>query len=160
MKRVILVLIAILTLSAGAFAQRRSVPYSGIGLVTNFRSADSGRTGPALLAGFRNYNRNSFITFGGGAEVLGYFVPSRPRSEFGVFVVPEIGLGIGPSFFKVYPHTGVMLGYNNWEGSFGWGGKDGIAFDIGRHFTVDVSTYLPRYKFSSALYAVNFIWRF
>lgn len=167
MKKTILIMIAILALSVGAFAQRQNVPFAGIGVATNFRSAEDGRTGPALTAGFRNYNRGSFVSFAAGAEAFGFVIPAKANTSFGVFAVPEIGVAIGPSIFKVYPHTGFMIGYdsagkdaNGNSKGFGWGGKDGIAFEFGRHVTIDFSTYVPRYRFSEALYAVNFIWRF
>lgn len=167
MKKVLLVLVAVLAISAGAFAQRQSDPYVGIGLATNFRSAEEGKTGPAISAGFRNYNRGSFLSVGYGAELFGYYVPSKQASSFGAFANPEIGLAIGPSIFKVYLHTGFMLGYdtsvlNNLgnNGAFGWGGKNGVSFDFGRLITLDFSTYVPRYKFADALYGVNLIVRF
>ncbi len=160
MKKLFLILIAALAFSSGAFAQRHSTPYAGIGVASNFRSAEEGRTGPAVSVGFRNYNREAILSFGVGAEALFYYIPSSTRSTWGIFAIPEIGLAIGPDFFKVYPHTGFMLGYDSADNVFGWGGKEGIAFDFGRHFTVDFSTYVPRYNFNEALFAVNFVWRF
>ena len=159
MKKLFLVLIAVIAFSSGAFAQRHSTPYAGIGVTTNFRNAAEGRTGPAFTLGFRNYNRNSFISFAVGAEAFGYVIPSQ-QTTMGIFGIPEIGVAIGPSVFKVYPHSGFMLGYDSANKAFGWGGKEGLAFEFGRHVTIDFSTYVPRYKFSEALYAVNFIWRF
>lgn len=159
MKKLFLILIAVLAFSCGAFAQRLSVPYAGIGVASNFRSAEVGRTGPAISAGFRNYNRNSFISLGLGAEALCYVIPSQ-QTTVGIFGIPEIGLAIGPNFFKIYPHSGFMLGYDSINKAFGWGGKEGLAFEFGRHVTIDFSTYVPRYNFYEALYAVNFIWRF
>jgi len=159
MKKQFLVLIAVIAFSSGAFAQRHSTPYAGIGVTTNFRNAAEGRTGPAFTLGFRNYNRNSFISFAVGAEAFGYVIPSQ-QTTMGIFGIPEIGVAIGPSVFKVYPHSGFMLGYDSANKAFGWGGKEGLAFEFGRHVTIDFSTYVPRYKFSEALYAVNFIWRF
>ena len=159
MKKLFLILIAVVAFSSGAFAQRHSTPYAGIGVTTNFRNAAEGRTGPAFTLGFRNYNRNSFISFAVGAEAFGYVIPSQ-QTTMGVFGIPEIGVAIGPSVFKVYPHSGFMLGYDSANKAFGWGGKEGLAFEFGRHVTIDFSTYVPRYKFSEALYAVNFIWRF
>ena len=160
MKKVFLILIAALALSVGAFAQRHSVPYAGIGVASNFRSAEEGRTGPALTVGFRNYNRHAFISLAVGAEAFGYYIPSRWATAVGMFGIPEIGVAIGPDFFKVHPHTGFMLGYDSMNDIFGWGGKNGLAFEFGRHVTIDFSTYVPRYNFYEALYAVNFIWRF
>jgi len=159
MKKLFLILIAVIAFSSGAFAQRHSTPYAGIGVTTNFRNAVEGRTGPAFTLGFRNYNRNSFISFAVGAEAFGYVIPSQ-QTTMGIFGIPEIGVAIGPSVFKVYPHSGFMLGYDSANKAFGWGGKEGLAFEFGRHVTIDFSTYVPRYKFSEALYAVNFIWRF
>lgn len=160
MKKALLLLIAALTLSVGAFAQRHTVPYAGIGVISNFKSAGEGMTGPALTVGFRNYNRNAFISVGVGAEAFGYYIPSKQVSTFGAFGIPEIGIAIGLDVFKVYLHSGFMLGYDNMNKAFGWGGKDGIAFEFGRHVTIDLSTYIPKYRFREALYAVNFIWRF
>lgn len=159
MKKAFLILITVLAFSSGAFAQRHSTPFAGIGVATNFRSAEVGRTGPALTAGFRNYNRLSFISLGLGAEAFGYVIPSQ-QTTVGAFAIPEIGVAIGPSVFKFYPHSGFMLGYDSANNSFGWGGKQGLAFEIGRHVTIDFSAYVPRYNFHEALYAVNFIWRF
>ena len=159
MKKLFLILIVVIAFSSGAFAQRHSTPYAGIGVTTNFRNAAEGRTGPAFTLGFRNYNRNSFISFAVGAEAFGYVIPSQ-QTTMGIFGIPEIGVAIGPSVFKVYPHSGFMLGYDSANTAFGWGGKEGLAFEFGRHVTIDFSTYVPRYRFSEALYAVNFIWRF
>lgn len=159
MKKIFLILIAVLAISCSAFAQRYSVPYAGIGVATNFRSAEIGRTGPDFTIGFRNYNRHAFLSLGVGAEAFCYFIPSQ-RTTVGVFGIPEIGLAIGPSFFQVYPHSGFMLGYDSINKAFGWGGKEGLAFEFGRHVTIDFSTYVPKYNFREALYAVNFIWRF
>ena len=160
MKKVFLILIAVLAFSGGAFAQRHNTPFVGIGMATNFRSAEEGKTGPALTVGFRNYNRHSFLSFAVGAEALGYYIPSSTQSAVGGFAIPEIGLAIGPDFFKVYPHSGFMLGYDSVDNAFGWGGKEGLAFEFGRHVTIDFSVYVPKYNFREALYAFNFIWRF
>jgi len=159
MKKVFLILIAVLAFSGGAFAQRHNTPFVGIGVTTNFRSAEAGRTGPSITAGFRNYNRHSFLSLGVGAEALCYVIPSQ-QTTVGAFAIPEIGLAIGPGVFKIYPHSGFMLGYDSANNVFGWGGKEGLAFEFGRHVTIDFSTYVPRYNFYEALYAVNFIWRF
>ena len=159
MKKVFLILMAVIAFSGGAFAQRHNTPFVGIGVTTNFRSAEAGRTGPSITAGFRNYNRHSFLSLGVGAEALCYVIPSQ-QTTVGAFAIPEIGLAIGPGVFKIYPHSGFMLGYDSANNVFGWGGKEGLAFEFGRHVTIDFSTYVPRYNFYEALYAVNFIWRF
>jgi len=166
MKKALLVLIAAFALSIGAYAQRQSACYIGAGIATNFRSAAEGKTGPALAAGFRNYNRDVFVSIAYGAELFGYYIPSQTQSAIGIFANPEIGVAIGPKIFKIYPHTGFMLGYDsatfNADGgkkSFGWGGKSGLAFDFGRFVTIDFSTYIPRYNFDEALYAASLIIR-
>lgn len=166
MKKALLVLIAAFALSIGAYAQRQPACYIGVGVATNLRSATEGKTGPAVAVGFRNYNRDMFLSFGYGAELFGYYIPSKTKSAFGAFANPEIGLAIGPRIFKVYPHTGFMLGYdsaalnaNGEKQGFGWGGKDGIAFDFGRFLTIDFSAYVPKYQFREALYAASIIVR-
>jgi len=161
MKKIVLVLVAVFAICVSASAQRRSVPYAGVGVITNFNV----KTGVGATFGFRNYNRNSFISLGLGGEAHGYFIPvsknfPAPHSQLGVFGIPEIGVAIGPDFFKVYPHTGLMFGYDSYYHGFHWGGKNGLAFDFGKHFTLDFSTYAPRYNYAAATYAVNFIWRF
>lgn len=161
MKKTILLLVAVFAICVGASAQRRSVPYAGVGVITNF----SDRTGVGATFGFRNYNMNSFISIGVGGEAHGFFIPASKnnpdsRRQLGVFGIPEIGVAIGPDFFKVYPHTGLMFGYDSYNSGFYWGGKNGLAFDFGKHVTLDFSTYAPRYNYSAATYAVNFIWRF
>jgi hypothetical protein len=156
MKKTILVLVAVFALCVSASAQRRSVPYAGIGVMSNFHNA----TGVGLSGGVRNYNRYSFISFGLSAELLGYAIPNPTAAQFGVFAVPEVGVAIGPSVFKVYPHSGFMFGFDSFSRGFHWGGKNGVALDFGRHITVDFSTYVPRYNFTAASYAVNVIWRF
>ena len=161
MKKTILILAAVFAICVGASAQRHSVPYAGVGVISNFND----KTGVGITAGFRNYNRNSFISVAVGAEAHGYFIPtsknhSNSSKQFGVFGIPEIGVAIGPSVFKFYPHTGLMFGYDSFNSGFYWGGKNGLALDIGRHVTIDFSTYAPRYNFTAATYAVNFIWRF
>lgn len=160
MKKIVLVLVAVFAICVGAYAQRFSVPYAGVGVVSNFND----KTGVGFTGGCRNYNRYSFVSVGVGGEAHGYFIPTsnKPGStnQFGVFGIPEIGIAIGPALFKVYPHTGLMFGYDSFNNGFFWGGKNGLAFDFGRHFTLDFSTYAPRYNYSVANYAVNIIWRF
>ena len=156
MKKTILVLVAALAMSVSAFAQRESVPYVGIGVISDF----SHTAGGGLTVGFRNYNRHAFVSFGIGAEAFGFYVPYDHSSQLGIFGIPEIGVAIGPEFFKVYPHSGMMFGYNSYTGTINWGGKNGMAFEFGRHLTVDFSTYAPNYNYYHAIYAANFIWRF
>ena len=167
MKKVLLVLIAALAFSCGAYAQRHNTGYAGIGIASNLRSAEEGLTGPTLTGGFRNYNRYSPVSFTAGAEGFFYYIPSRSINAIGAFAIPEIGLAIGAPFFKVFFHSGVMIGYDsaatNSAGEkqgFVWGGKDGLAFEFGQHVTLDFSVYVPHYNFNKTLFAVNFIWRF
>lgn len=154
MKKLVVVLIAALLMSVSAFAQRQSVSYAGLSLVSNL----SDKTGAGVSFGMRNYNRQAFISFTYGGEAYAYIIPSN--MQYGAFAVPEIGVAIGPKGFKVFPHTGLMFGYDSGANGFHWGGKDGLAFDFGKSFTVDFSTYLPRYSFDAVTYAVSFIWRF
>ena len=156
MKKTILILVAALAMSVSAFAQRESVPYVGVGVISDFTNS----TGASVSVGFRNYNRHAFISVGLGAEGFGFYIPTQHQTQLGIFGIPEIGLAIGPSGFKFYPHSGMMFGYNSYTKTVNWGGKNGVAFDIGRHFTVDFSTYAPNYNYYAAIYAVNFMWRF
>ena len=160
MRKALLVLIAAFALSIGAYAQRQPACYIGVGVATNLRSATEGKTGPAVAVGFRNYNRNAFISVGVGAEAFGYIIPAS--REWGAFAAPEIGVAIGPKWFKFYPHTGVMFGYSSQATGFGWGGKNGTAFDFGKCFTLDFSVMTPSYNFSekNSTYAVSLIFRF
>ena len=154
MKKLVVVLIAVLLICASASAQRRTVSYAGAGLVSNL----SDMVGAGASFGVRNYNRQAFVSFTYGAEAYAYIIPSD--MQYGVFAVPEIGVAIGPKGFKVFPHTGLMFGYDSGANGFHWGGKDGLAFDFGKNFTVDFSTYIPRYSFDTVTYAVSIIWRF
>lgn len=154
MKKLAITLIAALALCISASAQRTSVPYVGVSVI--FNSAN--QTGAGAVGGFRNYNRDKFLSVGIGAEAYAFFVPAA--KQFGVFGVPEIGLAIGPRSFKVYPHTGLMFGYDTETAGFAWGGKNGLAFDFGKNFTLDFSTYTPNYSFRAVTYAVGLIWRF
>lgn len=154
MKKVLVSLIAAIALCISASAQRTSVPYTGISVIFNSKS----ETGAGLVGGFRNYNRDKFVSVGLGAEGYAFFVPNT--KQFGIFGVPEIGIAIGPRSFKVYPHTGLMFGYDTVTAGFAWGGKNGIAFDFGRNFTLDFSTYSPSYNFLASTYAIGLIWRF
>lgn len=154
MKKIIVILIAVCALCLSASAQKRAtVSYSGLSLVTNF----SDRTGLGATFGVRNYNREAFISFGFGGEAYGYIIPKA--KQCGIFAVPEVGVAIGPKGFKVYPHTGLMFGLDTYNSGFNWGGKNGLAFDFGKHFTLDFSTYVPNYNFVATTYAVGLIWR-
>ena len=53
-----------------------------------------------------------------------------------------------------------MAGYNNERNAFNVGSKQGMAFDIGDHITVDVATYLPNTWVGTWVSAINFIYRF
>ena len=144
-----------LAVSSNASAQRRTVPYASLGPLANISASDFG-VGAAV--GFRNYNRDAFVSFSPSLEVFGEFFPKD--KIFGAFIVPELGVAIGPKGFKFYPHTGVMLGYDTQTGSFAWGGKNGFAFDFGKHFTIDFCTYIPKYSFAATTYGINLVWRF
>ncbi|MBO4670488.1 MAG: hypothetical protein J5640_01405 [Bacteroidales bacterium] len=154
MKKLLITLVAAFALCIGASAQRTTVPYAGISI--NFNNAND--VGAGVVGGFRNYNRDKFLSVGVGAEAYTYFLPVA--KQFGVFAVPEIGLAIGPRGFKVYPHTGLMFGYDTYTEGFAWGGKNGLAFDFGKSFTLDFSTYTPNYTFRAITYAIGMIWRF
>lgn len=156
MKKIIVLLIAAVALTVSASAQKReTVPYAGVSFLTNFEEFGGGAS-----FGFRNYNRNAFISVGVGAEAFGYIIPAS--REWGAFAAPEIGVAIGPKWFKFYPHTGVMFGYSSQAPGFGWGGKNGTAFDFGKCFTLDFSVMTPSYNFSdeNSTYAVSLIFRF
>lgn len=156
MKKIIVLLIAAVALTVSASAQKReTVPYAGVSFLTNFEEFGGGAS-----FGFRNYNRNAFISVGVGAEAFGYIIPAS--REWGAFAAPEIGVAIGPKWFKFYPHTGVMFGYSSQATGFGWGGKNGTAFDFGKCFTLDFSVMTPSYNFSdkNSTYAVSLIFRF
>lgn len=149
-------MIAAVALTVSASAQKReTVPYAGVSFLTNFEEFGGGAS-----FGFRNYNRNAFISVGVGAEAFGYIIPAS--REWGAFAAPEIGVAIGPKWFKFYPHTGVMFGYTSQATGFGWGGKNGTAFDFGKCFTLDFSVMTPSYNFSekNSTYAVSLIFRF
>lgn len=156
MKKIIVLLIAAVALTVSASAQKReTVPYAGVSFLTNFEEFGGGAS-----FGFRNYNRNAFVSVGVGAEAFGYIIPAS--REWGAFAAPEIGVAIGPKWFKFYPHTGVMFGYTSQATGFGWGGKNGTAFDFGKCFTLDFSVMTPSYNFSekNSTYAVSLIFRF
>lgn len=154
MKKVLVTLIAAVALCISASAQRASVPYTGLSVIFS----SNAEIGAGVVGGFRNYNRDKLVSVGLGAEGYAFFVPVN--KQFGIFAVPEIGVAFGPRSFKLYPHTGLMFGYDTVNSGFAWGGKNGLAFDFGRNFTLDFSTYAPKYNFLAATYAVGLIWRF
>ena len=146
----------VLAMSANVSAQKRqSVPYASIGALANFSASNYG---VGVGFGFRNYNREAFVSFAPSIELLGYFFPAD--KVFGAFINPEIGVAIGPRGFKIYPHTGFMLGYDNQTSTFAWGGKNGFALDFGKHFTIDFVTYIPKYDFKATTVGTNLVWRF
>ena len=158
MKKLIsLIVVAVLamTLACSAFAQRKYVVYGTVGPLANISAKDFG---VGIAVGVRNYNRESLISFSPSIEAMGYFYPRD--MVFGAFIVPELGVAFGPSGFKFYPHTGLMLGYDNQNNAFAWGGKSGFAFDFGKHFTLDISSYIPKYNFLATSIGLNLIWRF
>lgn len=154
MKRIILILFAALAFSFCASAQRAVVPYVGLSAVSNFTD----KTGAGLSFGFRNYNRASFLTLGFSTEAFGYYYPTV--KNFAAYAIPELGLGIGPSSFKIYPHSGVMLGYESISSAFSWGVKGGLSLDVGRVVSIDASFYLPDLNFSVINVGFGIIFRF
>ncbi len=158
MKRFLLVLAALVAFGLSAGAQRQSVMYGSLGVAHRWGLTTSSNAGPNVALGFRNYNRDAIVSFTYGAELLGYWIPENAGNLFGVYAIPQLGVAIGPSGFKVYPHTGFMMGYGSDYNTFGTGIKSGLAFDFGSHITLDFSSY---YTFNNAwTSALNFIWRF
>lgn len=155
MKKIIAIIALAIGLCISASAQRASVPYVSLGAV--YSMVDN-NVGAGLAVGFRNYNRSKFLSVGLGAEAYTYYIPAV--KGVGAFVNPEIGLAIGPKGFKLYPHTGAMVGWDNITNSFAWGGKEGLALDFGKNFTLDFSTYVPKFNFVSPTFAINLTWRF
>ena len=158
MKRIIVIAIialAALATATTASAQRRTTTYASLGALANFSASDFG---VGVAVGFRNYNRAAFVSFAPSIELFGDFFPKD--KIFGAFVNPEIGVAIGPKGFKLFPHTGLMLGYDTQTKAFAWGGKSGFALDFGKHFTIDFSTYIPKYQFSATTWGTNLVWRF
>ena len=159
MKKIIIAILLCAAVTVSASAQRKYVPYVGAGVSGQILSSFT-NVGGDFSVGFRNYNRRAFVSFGAGAEAMAYIVPNFDESgtAFGIYAIPELGLAIGPSGFKLYPHSGLMMGYASNSGKFGLGIKDGLALDFGRHFTLDFSGY---YTFNDIwTLALNFIWRF
>lgn len=141
--------------SAKRKTYRQTVTYASLGAMANLSATDFG---VGVAVGFRNYNREAIVSFAPSIEAFADYFPVDKK--FGAFIVPEIGVAIGPKGFKIFPHTGLMLGYDNGTKKFAWGGKSGFAFDFGKHFTLDFSTYIPSYNFRELTWGANLIWRF
>ena len=141
--------------SAKRKTYRQTVTYASLGAMANLSATDFG---VGVAVGFRNYNREAIVSFAPSIEAFADYFPVDKK--FGAFVVPEIGVAIGPKGFKFFPHTGLMLGYDNGTRKFAWGGKSGFAFDFGKHFTLDFSTYIPSYNFRELTWGANLVWRF
>lgn len=158
MKKLVLIVVVLAAFCISAEAQRKSVDYASAGVVVHVNDRYDKYPGIDLSYGFRNYNRKAFVSFAYGAEAFAYWLPSSGRSSVGIYGIPQIGVTIGPSDFKVYPHWGFMAGYSSSVGRFNTGSNGGIAFEFGKHASVDFSAY---YIFGQAwTTAVNFIWRF
>ena len=74
-----------MALSVSASAQRKSVTYGSAGVTGQWLSNSVGNLGFGAAFGFRNYNRDAFISFTAGAEAYAYVVPSTSGSIFGGF---------------------------------------------------------------------------
>ncbi|MBP5383261.1 MAG: hypothetical protein J6Y45_07915 [Bacteroidales bacterium] len=160
MKKILLVIAATLALSISAFAQREFVPYATLGVSSRVDGFfdNIAHPGAVVAAGFRNYNQDAFVSFTYGAEVFTNITPLSEGVLFGAYAIPQIGVAIGPSVFKVHLYSGFMMGYNNEIKSMSIGLKNGLSFDISDHITLDFSTYYP---FTATwISAINFIWRF
>ena len=141
--------------SAKRKTYRQTVTYASLGAMANLSATDFG---VGVAVGFRNYNREAIVSFAPSIEAFADYFPVDKK--FGAFIVPEIGVAIGPKGFKIFPHTGLMLGYDNGTKKFAWGGKSGFAVDFGKHFTLDFSTYIPSYNFRELTWGANLVWRF
>ena len=158
MKKFLLIVSVLLAFGLRANAQRENVTYASVGVVTHIEDSNKMHPGIDASYGFRNYNRDAFVSFAYGAEGMGYWLPISAGHSFGIYAIPQIGVTIGPSNFKVYPHWGLMAGFSNWVGAFNTGSNQGIAFEFGPNAGVDFNTY---YIFKHAwMTAVNFIWKF
>ena len=159
MKKIIVILTAILALSVCANAQRQSVTYLSGGVITRISDWTNLYPGATLAVGFRNYNQDAFVSFTYGAEAMAYWVPENGSNIFGAFAIPALGVAIGPRGFKFLPHAGFMAGYGSYGGSpFQIGSKFGVTFDIGNHISLDFSNYYTR--INPWMSAINFIYRF
>lgn len=158
MKKFLVIAAAMLLVCISAQAQRESVKYGSAGVITHINDTHDLHPGIGLAYGFRNYNRDAFVSFAYGAEAFGFWLPSASYRSVGIYAIPQIGVAIGPSGFKVYPHTGFMAGYSTDYGRFNTGSNSGIAIEFGEHIGIDFSAY---YIFGQAwTTAVNFVWRF
>ncbi|MBO4567174.1 MAG: hypothetical protein J5695_08105 [Bacteroidales bacterium] len=158
MKKLLLILTALALFCISADAQRRNIDYATAGVILSVDDAAKLYPGIDLAYGFRNYNRSAFVSFAYGAEAYGYWLPSAGFSSMGIYGIPQIGVVIGPTNFKVYPHTGFMAGFSTTVGRFNTGSSNGVAFEFGKNATVDFCAY---YIFGRAwTTAVNFTWRF
>ncbi|MBO4476310.1 MAG: hypothetical protein J5737_06285 [Bacteroidales bacterium] len=162
MKKIFLIAAAILALAVSANAQRKNVVYATLGVTSKVDGvfASFAHPGADAAFGFRNYNQGAFVSFTYGAEAWASVTPVGEGVEWGVYAIPQIGVAIGPKGFKWHPYAGLMAGYNNYAARFNVGSKQGMAFDIGNHITVDLATYLPNTWQGTWLTAVNFTYRF
>lgn len=158
MKKFLLIVSTLLVFGIAASAQRQNVQYATLGVVTDVNDVNNLHPGIDAAYGFRNYNRDAFVSLAYGAEGYAFWLPSAGTQTFGVYGIPQIGVSIGPSAFKVYPHWGFMAGFNNAVGAFNTGSNQGIALEFGKNAGVDFNTY---YIFKHAwMTAINFTWRF
>ncbi|MBR4808930.1 MAG: hypothetical protein IK031_01460 [Bacteroidales bacterium] len=158
MKKIIVILAAILAFGMTASAQRQYVGYATAGILTHINDTYDIHPGIDIAGGVRNYNRDAFVSFAYGAEAFAFWLPSADSSDFGIYAIPQIGVAIGPKGFKVYPHSGFMAGYSKNIGTFNLGSNGGIALDFGKNITLDfVGYYIFNQAWSTA---VNVTWRF
>lgn len=160
MKKILLIVVATLALGFSASAQREFVPYASLGVSSRVDGFfdNIAHPGAAVAVGFRNYNQNAFVSFTYGGEVYSNITPLSSGALFGVYAIPQIGVAIGPSIFKVHPYSGFMMGYNNEVNAFAIGLKSGLSFDISDHITLDFASYYPFVTTWTS--AISFLWRF
>ena len=158
MKKFLLIVSALLVFCIASSAQRQNVKYATVGVVTDIDDVNNLHPGIDAAYGFRNYNRDAFVSVAYGAEAYAFWLPSASYHSAGIYGIPQVGVSIGPSVFKVYPHWGFMAGFNNMVGAFNTGSNQGISFEFGNNVGVDFNTY---YIFKHAwMTAINFTWRF
>ena len=163
MKKIIAVLVFVLALSVCASAQRERYNTINAGLTVSFLPDEynsyepTGAPGIYAAYGIRNFNREAFISFAYQAEAHVYtYCPDRTRLCIGA--APEIGVAIGPKWLKWYNHAGLTLDY--WfGGGLKLGFKSGSGFDIGKHFMVDGSYYLP-FGLKQGVVSLTLGWKF